>query len=317
MDTSPYRLSQQEAALKAPADPYAYWREALEGRFAAIVETEPQEGFYKTRSSGDFWLPVAIWSEQGVVWAMVGSEDASAAEDHVRSVWMRCAKYPVVEKDYRYAAKTGTWPGLAPASKENADLFGHNNPPEGFEAVAQAIVNQTNEARAWLKERTISSQEDADRCETWANHFLSLRKRAEADHKVEKTPHLDAGRKVDAKYKPLIDVATKMVSTLKNAATQYLIEREAEKRAAAAQSIAKGEVAPARQEVRATTSGNSGRKLALRTHKFAVVDDWDKAIAFFKDNPQLREVVQGLADDCAKIGAPVPGVTFKEEQRAA
>lgn len=296
---------------------YTYWREALEGRFGKVVEADPQEGFYKVKSAGDFWLPVAIWSEDTVVWAMFGNDEPSAKAELVQSIWMRCAKYPVTEKDYRYAVLSGTWPGLAPASKENADLFGHNNPPEGFDAVAEAIEAQTREAQAWLKDRSINSQEEADRCETWANQFITLRRQAETEHKTEKAPHLEAGRKVDAKYKPLVERASKMVTALKHAATQYLIAREAEKRAAAAQNIARGEPAPARQEVRATTSGNSGRKLALRTHKFAVVEDWDKAMAFFKDNPQLRGVVQSLADDCAKIGAPVPGVTFKEEQRAA
>jgi hypothetical protein len=292
---------------------YAYWYAALEGQFAAVTETEPQCGFYRVKSAGDFWLPVAIFLEQDMLWAMVGKEEASAAEGHVRATWLRCAMHPVTENMYRHAVKTGTWPGDAPAERG----IGDNNPPEGYAELAVMLAGQASEMRGWLQDRTITSQEDADRCERWANDFLKLKKQAEAEHKVEKEPHLKAGREVDAKYKPLIDLASKCARALKEAATTYLLARQAEKRAAAAQMIARGDPAPARFETRATTSGSSGRKLALRTHKFAEIQDWDAAIAFFKDNPELREVVQRLADKCAQVGAPVPGVTFKEEQRAA
>ena len=293
------------------AEPYAYWHNALNGQFDSITENDSQLGFYRVKALGGIWIPVAIWSEQDMVWVQVGKEDPTAAEGNVRDAWMRCASHPITEKAYRIAIATNQWPGDAPAQA------GHNAPPpEGQPALDAAIADKAAEAEAWLAGRRIETQADADKCETLANEFLKLKKIAEAEHTAEKKPHLDAGRAVDAKYKPLIDTAAAVARKLKAAATGYLLARQAEKQRAAAQAIAKGESAT-RVETRATTSGNSGRKLALRTHKYAQIEDWDAAIQFFRENPALREVVQSLADKCAQVGATVPGVTFKEEQRAA
>lgn len=295
---------------------YDYWSNALEGRFAAITETAPQPGFYRKKGPGGVWLPVAIWEEQEIVWVQIGKEEPNGSADTVITAWLACAKYPVSEKDYRHAIATGQWPGEAPA-EQSAPGIGHNAPPQGFDELAVKVDADVREAEAWLKDRKIESQADADKCEKLANDFLALRKRAEGEHRSEKEPHLKAGREVDAKYKPLIDLAAGWARKLKNAATDYLVAREREKQAAAAKQIAAGEAAPARIDTRATTSGTSGRKLALRTIRTAHITDWDAAIDFFKDNPELREVVRKLANKCAQVGAQVPGVEIRTEQKAA
>lgn len=291
---------------------YQYWQDALEGRFGAIVETEPQSGFWRKKSAG-VWLPVAIWDESDVVWAQVGRESPTGKSDLVRDTWLACAKYPVTEKEYRHAVATGSWLGEAPAEVRG---IGDNQPPEGAEEIAAAIDEAAKEAEAWLEGRAIESQADADKCETWANALLILKKQAEEAHRKDKAPHLEAGRKVDARYKPLIETAQAWARALKAAATRYLVARETERREAAAKLIAKGEDV-ARMETRATTSGVSGRKLSLRTVRKAEIEDWDAAIAFFKDNPELRALVQKLADKCAAVEAKVPGVKIVTEQKAA
>lgn len=294
---------------------YAWWYAALEGQMGAITEEAPQLGFYRKRAGKNGpWLPVAVWEEDGLLWVMVGKEAANASADRVRDTWLACAKYPVTDKEYRHALATAQWPGTAPAEEAGE---GHNQPPEGFEDLAKSIAEQAAEAEAWLKDRKIESQAEADECEKRANDFSKLKRQAETEHKSEKEPHLVAGRGVDAKYKPLIARAEAMAKSLKVAATAFLVARQTERKQAAAQSIAAGDVAPARMDVRATTSGVSGRKLALRTVKKAEIEDWEKAIGFFSANPELRELVQRLADRCAQIDAPVPGVTFKSEQKAA
>jgi hypothetical protein len=297
-------------------DAYGYWREALEGRFGAITETGAQPGFYRKRGVGGIWLPVAIWVEGDIVWVQIGAEEPNGAGEIVTATWLACAKYPVTEKDYRHAVATGQWLGEAPAAP-TAPGIGDNKPPSGFDELATTIATQAAEVEAWLKDRTIESQAEADKCETLANDLLRLKKQAEGEHKAEKEPHLKAGREVDAKYKPLIEKAADWAKRLKNAATSYLIAREKEKQAAAAQAIARGDVAPARTDTRATTSGSSGRKLALRTVRTAHIEDWDAAIGFFKSHPELRELVQRLANKCAQVGAKVPGVRMTEDKVAA
>jgi hypothetical protein len=221
----------------------------------------------------------------------------------------------VTEKAYRHAVATGQWPGEAPA----AMVMGHNQPPEGFEALVARINEEVSKAQAWLNGRSIATQADADRCETWANEFVKLKRQVEAEHKVEKAPHLEAGRKIDAKYKPLVTAAESIVRALKGAVTPFLKQREEEKRAAAAQSIAKGETA-ARYDTKAKTSGASGRAVGLRTVRSAVITDLKAAALYFAEanNPELRELLQAICDRCARAGtAPIPGVEFKEEKKAA
>jgi hypothetical protein len=292
---------------------YEYWENALEGRFGPVTEM-PECGFYRMKSAGNLWLPVAFYpANQGAVYVQIGKGDPAISEDDpgVSETWLRCAKFPVEEDAYRHAMKNGLWPGDAPAER------GHNNPPDGLDALIETLKSQAAEVGAWLKGRKIETQADADRCETWANDFLKLKKQAEAEHKTEKDPHLKAGREVDAKYKPLVDLASKCARALKDAATAYLVARQAEKRQAAAQSIARGDPAPVRTELRATTTGTSGRKLSLREHKWAEVTDWPAAVAYFAQDPEIRALVQRRADKLAEIGAAVPWATFKSEQRAA
>jgi len=295
-------------------DKYAYWLEALDGSFGAITEIAPQAGFYRKKTAG-VWLPVAIWEEHEVTWAQIGKEDPNGSSGFVRQTWIDCAKHPVTEKNYRHALATGQWLGEAPAEPSSPGL-GHNQPPEGFDDLEATIHTQAVAAEAWIKDRQIETQSDADTCETLANALLKLKKQAEDEHTAEKAPHLKAGREVDAKYKPLIAQAADWAKRLKAAATDYLLAREREKQAAAAQAIAAGKTA-VRTEMRATTSGTSGRKLSLRTVRTAHIEDWDSAIAFFKANPELRELVQKLANKCVQVGASVPGVKAVEEKVAA
>lgn len=275
---------------------------------------DPKPGFYKIRAApGVFlFLPVKITRDDaGKAWVQVGNQAPSADEQRVRFVWLSCAKNVVSEDAYRHAVETGLWPGDAPVTP----AIGHNHPPAG-EDLTPKLDELEAEALAWLEGRTVVSQAEADKCERLANDFIGLKKKAEQQHEIEKAPHLKAGRIVDRRYKPLIEKAEALVRKLKNAAQPFLIAREQEKLQAAAEAIAKGEKV-VRADLRATTSGHSGRKLHLQEVTFAVIDDLDQVVLFFKNHPDMLELVQRLADACAKGGAPIPGATYKTEQRAA
>lgn len=76
---------------------------------------------------------------------------------------------------------------------------------------------------------------------------LKLRKKLEAAHKDEKAPHLEAGRAVDAKYKPLITKIGEAVEGVTKLLTKYMeAERERQRQAAeAARKAAEEEAARA------------------------------------------------------------------------
>lgn len=76
---------------------------------------------------------------------------------------------------------------------------------------------------------------------------IALRKKIEATHKTEKEPHLEAGRAVDAKYKPLLTKINQAVEGVTKLLTKYMeAERERQRQAAeAARKAAEEEAARA------------------------------------------------------------------------
>lgn len=290
------------------SDPYAYWRAALAGVTMAVQDGSPQPGYYRMRKvRGGPWLPVAIWLEDGVAIGVVGDEEVAP-----RNVWLSCARFPVTEDDYHHRCDTGEWPGAIPDEVGPGD----NRPPASDSPVAEVVNDACNRALAWIDGREIQSQADADRCEAFITSLTEARKAAEAVHRADKAPHLEAGRKVDAFWKPIIDRADSAVRRIKAALTPYLRAREAEKREAAAKAIAQGATA-VRTDLKGATSGTHGRKVSLRPRKRADIKDYAAALNFFADHPDVRELVQRLADKVAGVGGTVPGVEIVTEQVAA
>jgi hypothetical protein len=58
-----------------------------------------------------------------------------------------------------------------------------------------------------------------------------------------------------------------------------------------------------------TTAGgtHAARGVGLREEKFAVIEHWDAAIAYYHDNERLRALVQALANASVKQGTMPPG----------
>jgi hypothetical protein len=93
----------------------------------------------------------------------------------------------------------GGWPG------DDTPAIGHNQGPELL--VDEQLPLDAVAAVEWLtKLGAIKSETDANIASNKVATLRDGRKKAEAAHKTEKAPHLEAGRVVDAKYKPVIDL---------------------------------------------------------------------------------------------------------------
>lgn len=294
-------------------DPYRYWRDLLAGTPNAIPlrDGQPECGFYRRRLvRGGPFVPVALWrDERGAMQCAVGAEYRPADPDET---WLYCCSNPVSEADYRAACNTGLWPGDAPATAAAAVS---NNPPSDAEALPQAIEEAVARAKAWLDGRAINSQADADKCETFVAELSKLAKAADEERERLVRPHLDAQRDVNARWKPIVTSAEAAVRAVKTALAPFLKAREAEKKAAAAAAVIKGE--EPRSDTRAMTSGLAGRRVSLRTVTKARVTDWEKAAVFFASNSELQAVIQKLANKVASVGGDVPGAEIVKEQVAA
>ena len=71
------------------------------------------------------------------------------------------------------------------------------------------------------------------------------------------------------------------------------------------------------EPVKVQAGGQRGRKTGLRTIVRYHVSDHTKALAFFAESEDVRELVQKLADRASKAGVSVPGVERIEEKVAA
>lgn len=299
-----------------PADPYSYWRDALEGRFAPINELEPQLGVYRLKR-GNEWRPLMICEQDGMLWAIIGREgdsDASCDQTEVCERWVSAARYPVTKEAYAHFNVHGTWPGQLPL------LLGNNKPPaDGPDALLGAMVEKREEADAWIKGRKIVSKADADACEAWCNALADLKRKATTEHSTEKAPILKAQRECDRRWlDPIRDIET-TVRTLKNAVTAFLLAEQRAREEAARKAVVRGDPIPARTELRATTSGSSGRKVHLRERRTAIVEDPKKFIAHLlkNNNADLHRALQNIANSHAQLNTSAPGITIKTEQVAA
>ena len=65
------------------------------------------------------------------------------------------------------------------------------------------------------------------------------------------------------------------------------------------------------------TGGATGRVITQRKVKVATITDYDKALGALKDHPDMKALVQQLADRACKAGVPLAGVTYSEKMEAA
>ena len=100
----------------------------------------------------------------------------------------------------------------------------HNNPPEPVEDFKARIARYKTLSEKLGPVTEGNEQQYRDEIGLCGD----LKREIEAQHKVEKAPHLEAGRKVDAAYKPLVDEAEAVQKKLKATLQAFVVERERE-----------------------------------------------------------------------------------------
>lgn len=132
--------------------------------------------------------------------------------------------------------------------------IGHNNPPvDPFDAFRSHFDDLRTEAGNWLDGSAIETQGQADEVSRLMDDFRTACKDADKARAAEKKPHDDAGKVVQAKWKPLLDGGDLAVDACKRVLAPWLQKLEAEKRAAAeaARADAERKAAEAAQAMRA------------------------------------------------------------------
>jgi hypothetical protein len=298
-------------------DQWEWWRNALEGRVAPIVEDEPQTGFYRVRRrnkhTGEVtFSAVAYRYEDGQLCCNDGGNEIT---DYVkaRDLWTYASKDPITHEVYANVMAGNPWPDLHEAVTRS-----NRAPPDDTpEAIQAAVEDLAREAETIIKDGEAKNPETADRAADLADSLGKLEKKADELRRENKKPHEEAGRAADRIWNPIRDAAESVKRRLKAIVItpwQVKVDRElAEaKRAAAAAGTPPEDVPQMR-----TTSGTRGRAIALRTVKIVTIEDRAAVLAFFADRKELTELLQTLAERAVKAGVEVPGTKVTEEKRAA
>ena len=305
-----------------------FWRSTLAGELNPIHENDPQSGYFRMRSPrGGRWLPVAIWRDSdGILKAL---RDGSQA--HAQDLWTWCCRHPIPYEVYVSVAERGEpWP-------EDVRTIGHNSgavdqvrgsvfpspaknhAPVETSAVgvlAATIAGHWRAAQAWLADLgPIVNQTQADRVANYAELFGGLEKQGEDQRSADKRPVLDAGRAIDAQWKPVIAAAAEAKTALKKTLEPFLL---AEKARLEAEAILRGDRTPDTPK-----AGTSGRRIALRVVRRVKITDRAALIARYGSDDRLwaseavHTTLLGLIEADLMAGLSVQGAVLAQNFVAA
>ena len=219
----------------------------------------------------------------------------------------------------------------------------HNNPPPDA-AFGLHIDELFTLLSDTLAGGEVSNDEQEAAIDGLMDEFRKASKDSDKARTEEKKPHDDAGKAVQAKWKPIIDKADRGTVACKDALTPYRTAKqrakdeaarkareEAEARAKAAQDALKqADDLEARFEAERQIEASA--KLAavanridrsatgLRSHLEAELTDRKAALLHYISHlpDEFTALIQTLADrDARGARAPVPGVIFHERKKAA
>lgn len=228
--------------------------------------------------------------------------------------------------------------------------IGHNMPPR-HEAFAMALDDVRLEAGNFLDGAAIETKQQADAIGVIVSKARQIRKDADAARKEEKEPHLEAGRKVDADFKPVLETADDIIKAAQKPLSAWMQAEEdrqrkiagearqkaiqAQQDALAAQRAADGNVdateaarnlqrdadratkeAAKLEKAKPSVAGET-RAIGLRSYQVSEVHDHRALLEHvMRTDP---EPLKAWLDDYARKSLPaqLPGVTIRTERRAA
>ena len=143
-------------------------------------------------------------------------------------------------------------------------VIGANEPPEPtpFEAARETLTDLEAEAQNYLDGDEITSQAVADDVGKLLDAIRKARKVADEARADEKRAYDEAANAVQAKWKPLLEMADRVAKVAKAALTPWLMAQEAEKRARedAARIVAEAAAAEAQRLAAAATGSLADAK---------------------------------------------------------
>lgn len=319
-------------------DLYAYWRASCAGLKPPAINEQPECGFYRMKRN-DRWVPVAVFPLQNHpgLGFKIGTE--VVGEQTGIECWPWYLHHPITEPEYRRVAEQGL-----PWSDEDQTVAAMTNGAtkqvaDGKKPLADPVDEMSEQIAVALKGVPTYAKiesEDANAAATGLRNLLNeLAGDADKARVAEKEPFLEGGRKVDAKYKKLIDSAKAGALEIKKARdvwedTKREAARQASLRAAEEQRRIDEEAAhrdisetipvvqvqsnlpPPAAQIRPTY----GRAASVGTKMVVTELDAMKFIAALKPRSEWSMVFEFLMEFAQKLankGVILDGVTVQEK----
>lgn len=220
------------------------WKRRLTGEVVPVIDGEADYGFYRVRTRDKTsWRAVAYWyGQDGVVRCRLDGRDLTTQQAH--ELWTYASKNPITHEVYTAVTGGAPWPDL------NAEVTRSNLAPadDSLEGLRDAIDDLAREAERLIKAGAAKTEDEANQAADVANKLGTLRNRADKAREEEKRPHLQAGRDVDDKWRPIVTGADIYARLKEIVVTPFLkaalarkaaVELEARRVAAAAAEVAR------------------------------------------------------------------------------
>ena len=298
--------------------PWQWWHDKLAGKPVQMNPDNPHAGFYRQTHRERYgarktFKPVAYWpGANGKMNCRIGDEDVTP--EIGQSIWQSVGNHPVAEEAYREVAqRNGLWP-----DEHELVPMGDNLPPaeeDTYENLKDKIENLGREAKRRLDDGPpITDQDEADQIANLADALSDLWKRADTLRKAERKPHDDSLKTIQKKWSGILTLA-ETYRNLKYALLTPWLKRigQVQKEQAEA-AVAAG--TPAAAEPSRPRAGTRGRAMSLKTLKRAEITEYDEVLKFFAQNPEIKQLVQDLANRWVRTGQAVPGTKVIEESQA-
>ena len=338
----------------------------LAGQEVPIDANTPIAGWYRAKSrradgNADVFEPVRYQyiGDFGELECFIDGRkvDTQRALDQ----WPYASASPVTEEAYRNALNGHPWPDVDPTVHAAANGAGSNNPPPGEELPPEAqLLAKVNNALAGLttyvkwragegegennpktlisavQDRKLASliadDEVQARAQSLRDMLLGFKAAAEKAHKVEKAPHLEAGRAIDRKWFDVRDLAEAAANALRSAMSvwetakfqkQQAAEKVAQDALRKAQDAAEKAGAPLPPlaapppppAAPARIKGGSGKAASVATiTQVESVSDWSALAAFLCLQPEVQTALLKVANSMLKADATakIPGIVSQQ-----
>ena len=212
-----------------PTDIWSWWRIAkanpgLIGTDMLPIDPEdPRAGYYRVRPKSGNWEPVCIIpDEEGANQLFAERNGRPWPANRMSDLWLWCCRNPIEYEDYQRALDGGGWadePDLPIGTGSMSEVA------DPHDALLLEFDSEAPQARDILAE-PIRDKVIADRAAIMASRLLGIARRADKLHEIEKAPYLQAGRRVDEKWRDIRDQPAELAKKLKRAQDGYLKEQE-------------------------------------------------------------------------------------------